>query len=516
MELELRQDYISCWDAVHHTVVNQEETAEMIVPDACPDILQILDGEGKIFLQRKEAAEGRGEFSGLIKVCVLYRPERGGGMRSMEAVLPFACSAESPAITRRSQLMAFPRIQTVDVHVLNPRKILVKVNFIISLTCYTPKSIELCTSVEKGDQYSILQKTAEYRSHVAAAATEKIFHYSDTLALPAGRPPCAELLRSRAECSCNEAKVIGNKLVFKGDAKVSLLYRGEDDALHTTDFNLPFSQITDCGEAGEDAIPEVRVIYTDMSCKQTGEDGRNFTVELELLAQAVLRKTETRTVLSDLYSTSYQAIPVRRAYPVQRKMDRGVAPETVREVLETREPVETVLDVQIRPGQLTAEKGSGVLTLAAEVEVCILYLSEDGEIGGLHRRLIVPHEVPAANHWMYQCEFWVSREGTATPVGSGVEVSFTLEYSWTAMETSDLLAVEGVTLENRTRDASKPASSVTIRAVRPGESLWELAKAYGTTEAEIAEANALASTEIYPGQLLLIPRAAESITAEAV
>ena len=93
MELELRQDYISCWDTVHHTVVNQEETAEMIVPDACPDILQILDGEGKIFLQRKEAAEGRGEFSGLIKVCVLYRPERGGGIRSMEAVLPFACSA---------------------------------------------------------------------------------------------------------------------------------------------------------------------------------------------------------------------------------------------------------------------------------------------------------------------------------------------------------------------------------------------------------------------------------------
>jgi len=516
MELELRQDYISCWDTVHHTVVNQEETAEMIVPDACPDILQILDGEGKIFLQRKEATEGRGEFSGLIKVCVLYLPEKGGGMRSMEAVLPFACSTESSAITRRSQLMAFPRIQTVDVHVLNPRKILVKVNFIISLTCFTPKSIELCTAVEKGDKYCIMQKMAEYRSHVAVAATEKIFHYSDTLALPAGRPPCVELLRSRAECSCNEAKVIGNKLVFKGDAKVAILYRGDDEALHTADFNLPFSQITDCGEAGEDSIPEVRVIYTDMACKPAGEDGRNFTVELELLAQAVLRKTETRTVLTDLYSTSYQAMPIRRAYPIQRKMDRGVAPETVREVLETREPVETVMDVQVRPGQLTAEKGSNVLTLSAEVEVFILYLSQQGNMGSLHRRLIVPHEVPAANHWLYQCEFWVSREGNATPVGTGLEVSFTLEYAWTAMETSDLMAVEGVTLENRTRDITKPSSSVTIRAVRPGESLWELAKAYGTTETEIAEANALNSMEIYPGQLLLIPRAADSITAEAV
>ena len=35
MELELQKDYINCWENVFKTTINQEETSEMIVPDAC-------------------------------------------------------------------------------------------------------------------------------------------------------------------------------------------------------------------------------------------------------------------------------------------------------------------------------------------------------------------------------------------------------------------------------------------------------------------------------------------------
>ena len=45
MELELRRESVRCWETVCRTKLEQEETAEMIVPDACPDIWQVLDGE---------------------------------------------------------------------------------------------------------------------------------------------------------------------------------------------------------------------------------------------------------------------------------------------------------------------------------------------------------------------------------------------------------------------------------------------------------------------------------------
>ncbi len=511
MELELRQDYISCWENAYRTDLNLEETTEMIVPDACPDILQVLDGEGKLLLGRKDAQDGKAEFSGVIKVCILYQPEGEGKLCTMEAKLPFSCSVDSPAIHRRSKLMVTPTVQKVDIHLLNPRKVLIRVLYCLELRCHTAQSLPICPCVENGEAYGIQEKVEEYQSYLPVAAVEKQFNYSDILALPAGRPDLVELLRTRAECICNEAKVIGSKLVFKGEALLDILYRSRDEELHTAAFHLPFSQIMECSDAGEESVPQVEVIYTDLSCKPMEDDGRNLSVELELLAQGVLSRTESSPILTDLYSTGYEVSPLAKEYPTCRKMDQGAAPESVREVLETGMPVKNVLDVQVRPIQLTTETQNGNLTQNAEVEVFVLYASEEGGIGSLHRRFIVVHQIPVSDKWEYQCGFTISRPGMATPAGAGLEVAFTVEFTWVAMELGSVRGIEGAGLEEKPKGENQLAPSVIIRSVRPGEGLWEIAKAYGTTKAEIAEANALPTTELYPGQMLIIPKVQDCV-----
>lgn len=51
------------------------------------------------------------------------------------------------------------------------------------------------------------QKTGELRSFQTVYAQEKAFTYQDTVVLPAGRPDAVELLRTRAQCTCTEARV---------------------------------------------------------------------------------------------------------------------------------------------------------------------------------------------------------------------------------------------------------------------------------------------------------------------
>ena len=75
MELELRQETVRGWESVCRATLEQEETAEMIVPDACPDIWQVLDGEARLLLQRKEPQDGKGEFSGLLKTPSFRRAQ---------------------------------------------------------------------------------------------------------------------------------------------------------------------------------------------------------------------------------------------------------------------------------------------------------------------------------------------------------------------------------------------------------------------------------------------------------
>lgn len=125
MELELRQNYIGYWESRNPKVITKEEVSEMIVPDACPDILQILDGDGTILLQRRDALDGQVSYSGYVKVNVLYEPDGEGTLCSMETALPISSTVEMPEIHGQTKLIILPHVEKVDIHLLNPRKVLI-------------------------------------------------------------------------------------------------------------------------------------------------------------------------------------------------------------------------------------------------------------------------------------------------------------------------------------------------------------------------------------------------------
>lgn len=75
MELEFERDTIVSYDTVADLTVCQEETLESIVPDACPDILRIVDVYGQAILSGKQAKEGLAVVNGMVRASILYQPE---------------------------------------------------------------------------------------------------------------------------------------------------------------------------------------------------------------------------------------------------------------------------------------------------------------------------------------------------------------------------------------------------------------------------------------------------------
>jgi len=61
MELEFNYETLIDYQKAVVTAVCQEETLESIVPDACPDILNILDVYGQAILTGKQARKGIAE-----------------------------------------------------------------------------------------------------------------------------------------------------------------------------------------------------------------------------------------------------------------------------------------------------------------------------------------------------------------------------------------------------------------------------------------------------------------------
>lgn len=64
MELELKKECLDVFEAGDRQTLTQEETAETIVPDYCPDIARIISAEGCVYLHGAEPSGTSGTRSG--------------------------------------------------------------------------------------------------------------------------------------------------------------------------------------------------------------------------------------------------------------------------------------------------------------------------------------------------------------------------------------------------------------------------------------------------------------------
>ena len=106
MELELKKACFDAYEAAGELTLTQEETAETIVPDYCPDIARIIETTGKVFLHSREMRDGRAEISGTVRVTVLYTPEGEGGIRTLEFAMPFTVETDGRSLPDCAALLA--------------------------------------------------------------------------------------------------------------------------------------------------------------------------------------------------------------------------------------------------------------------------------------------------------------------------------------------------------------------------------------------------------------------------
>ena len=360
MELELDRTQRSGYEAVLDTTVCREETLESIVPDACPDILRICDTEGVVCLRDKVLQDGRVELSGSVRAALLYLPDGEEGIRRMEVELPFSCTLEHPALTPLCRVVALPRVQGADARLINPRKVLVRVDLAFCVQVYAPVEDDICSGVLAPEEAGVQQMSEQCDACTTVCVQEKPFTFSDEISLSGSKPEAEELLKCRAALRCSESKVIGNKLIFKGESQLQMLYRSSAGGLCTAEYELPFSQIMEITGAGEESTCDVYVVLTGLDCALDSGDGRTISVSMGLLAQAVVREERTLQMLTDVYSTAFQLTAESRTYTLGRLVEHGEKELTVREILETGIKVVDLICPYAKGGKIGLFGGAGV------------------------------------------------------------------------------------------------------------------------------------------------------------
>lgn len=503
MELELNKIHLTGYETVLETAAFREETLETIVPDAGPDILRLIDTQGMVFLKGKAATDGRVVLTGTARLTVLYQPDNGTGPCRMEVGIPFNLTAEDPQIKNGCVISAVPRLVSAETRTANPRKVVTRVEIAADIKVYSAKTSTVSTAVTPTEG-TVEQRKETRQMTLIAAVQEKQITFEDNLSIPAGRPAAEELMGSRVELLCRETKLIGNKLVFKGDAQVRMLYRPEGGGVDAADFVLPFSQITEVIGVGEESGCSVEMALAGAEF-MLGSDGRTVSVSLNMLAQVVIREERNIDLLTDTYSVCAPVKTELGSFDYQLCQVEGTGRQTVREVIETGMQIKSVIDSFCTMGRMTQQREGNQLRLGVQITVNVLCLTGDDEYSTVLRSMDIGclTDVPEDCSCQFSC---VCSNMVASPIADGVEVRFQLDFPYQSIQSVRAVAVEKVSVEHIREEDVPRQPSIILCVVEEGERLWDIAKRYATAVGDIVKLNELESEQVIGGMLLLIPR----------
>ena len=501
MELELQRQTLEGFRLIFDAALAQEETLECIVPDALPDVDRIVGAEGSVYLKSKEAGAGTFRLGGSVHDTVLYIPEGEGALpRTMEAQIPFQCVKDCPQLNDTCQIHVDASVVCADARDINPRKLLLRASLMFQVRVYDRELRQLTCDAEGYEGRSLEKQFVQSVDCAVSQVLEKPFLFSDVLHLPASKPVMEELLWARAQVGGAEAKVIGKKLICKGEIHLSAVYRNEASVL-TAGFDLPFSQIFDLEEAMDECDLDLTVLITGMHCSlQEGE----LAVSLEALAQAELWIRRPVTLLADAYCTGCPLDVERAPCTLCVSAQHAERAETARQFCESGIPARQVLMCTAAVECVESKQEEGRLCCTARIRAEVLYLTEDSALCAVGYTLPVQCEIPVPEKTQCRCTCIPRGESTAVPVTGGLEVRCDVLFRWVTVKTERTPCVLSLK-PGAVPAAQTPRPSLIVRMVGEGESLWEVAKSCGSTIHDIQAANELDGGPVSQGTLLLIP-----------
>ena len=496
MELGLQFTDLTCWEKTGHAVVSHEETMETAIAEYCPDMTRIVTACGQLYIREKTASEERVTVSGTIRVTVLYTSEESTGLRSLTVSVPFSCAAEDRELASAQLIWATGRLLLVEAQAVTARKLYIRLLPEVTMTGYVRAVRRVCSGTEENAALRV-----RCRDHVCSlldAVVERDITVTQEVQVS---PVPEELLLYRLYPRLTSCRTVGNKLVVKGEAALSALYRGQDQQLHTYEGELPLSQILAGAGLPEDGEYAARLCLTGGEVRVLRSDtGGGFSVTAELRLLLCAYRTERCTCVEDLYSIrqpvrlEQETVTLPAAHP-----DRILREETVEHLdFGGNKPFFFITDTDCANAAVTTEAGQ--TALRTTVRTRLLYLDENDSPAVTERASEVV--LPVKETVQGLCCGLSGGPGVQLGTG-GCDVRQVVEFLAEDVRQEPLVTVCGGELLEPEEQGQVP--SLVLRRLLPGETLWDAAKQYRTDEALLRAVNRLEGEEL-PDKMLLIPR----------
>ena len=472
--------------------LHQEQTGEIVIPEALPSLGRVVDCFGTILVRDRtvDSAGGSVSVSGGIQAGILYVPEGEEGLERLELWLPFT-------VTKRVQtqpdtiLHYWGWLRSVEARFVNARKLLIRADLASELTLLTPTEQEL-RSVENCPR-GLVCKTETYPMRLPLCAAEKEVRIADEVLMPEGSAGMDRLLKAQCAVELGARRILGERAIFEGELRLRVLGLTEEGEPVAWSGTVPFSQYAELGRSMEDGHLSIQPIFNHVEIDTDGQpDSLRLLVNVSFTAQLVLWGEVPVTLTQDAYYLEGEFEPAWQTVELSPCLD---SLETARsETIELPEEATELLDWTVYPDRLAAAQGEG--TAKGSLGVNVLYYDGSRKLQSrlLRQELRVDRRANPSADW--RC--WIKAASEPRKQGRALVLSLTVRERYCQRDTLRNLC--GGTLIPGPRPEGP---SLIVRSV--SGDLWEIARDNGSTVRAIRTANELEEACLARERLLLIP-----------
>lgn len=497
MELQFQSNEISCLRQIKGEVQTQEQTQELRLSDGMPDIGRVLCAWGQMVTRGKEWRPDAVGISCGVTVWVLYAPEDGSQCQCVETWLPMSLKWDIPEQEQDGYIQCHCLLHSVDARTVSSRKLMVRASVGVLCRAYSPWQIPVYSPEALPPDIRLKQKLSPVC--LARESGEKAYMIDEELTLPDSAPAMEKLIRWSIQPEVAEQKVLGDKVIFRGNSLLHILYRTPEGTLTAWDFEIPFSQYAELEqEYGHEARAWVDPMVTAMEL--TAHEQGRLRLKAGLSGQYLIYDTQLLPAVEDAYSPHRQVTVHRQVLTVPAVLE--LQSQRLRAEQTAAFGSSRIADTAFYPAMPHKQRKPGEIAVELPGQFQTLYYDGEGALQA------------GSAHWQDSIAMGIGEEAVmdvlcsaagkpqAVPGESATGMRGEVMMETVTVSAEQWETVTGLTVgEQAEKDPARP--SVILRKAGQ-EGLWEIAKSSGSTVEAIQSANGLQG-EPDPDKILLIP-----------
>lgn len=492
MSIEVLQDNLCVNRLIEGKKKEITLESSIIVPDIKPDIVKPIDLSGNVCIYKKEMINGKIKIDGTIDSNIIYLADSGDEtIRGLNSNIDFSEFLDVESKVEEADIDVNIVLKNMECDVLNGRKINLKAIIEVNVRLYSNNGVSILKEIKGIKGIQKLNKIVQLNSMVGknttnANAKENIILNSEEKIL--------EILKKEVKIINKDFKISYNKIVAKSELSVKILYLTEEGKISYVEKVIPIMGFIDM-----ENITEENSIYleveTEISCYSYQ------TKDIELI----------QDVFTPFSNIEYKQKTIKAMVGLQNISDNYVMKEQITNSEISNGRIYNVsTNANINNIKILGSKA----IYEGEAIVNILYESvETRQIDKKEFRFPINYEINILEGMkeenldiivdVEKCDILAENENVGLNIGLNINTKM-----FKTIELNIIDELEEKELEE------KEEHSIIIYFVKPGDTLWNIAKRYKSTVENIKQINNIEDEDkIEVNQQLFIPRYVEKVQA---